>query len=351
MKRILVITTVLAAGLFCAPCLVAQNVGLNLLVLNSGLVPLGGKGTLNATVNATPGSGGQNGPVATGKINVSITVPPSLLISATQSNLPAGWIVRNNDGVVINLCNSTATLAVNTSIDLPIELEGLIITSGAPTMSGQISFRTNCNAPGSLSGDNLADNSSQAGFTVTTTTPVTLSNFVASLINCQPSLNWTTETEVNSSRFEIERTNGQFRSWVSVGTVNAKGNSSLKIKYSFTDKSTGLSEKVFYRLKMIDKDGKYRYSETLPVVADCKTASLTVFPNPAQKGRLYVSATGLGSNAEASLLTLSGQAVLKTNLFNGTNSIDVSKMSAGVYLLNVDFGNGNSTRTKVIVQQ
>ncbi len=329
----------------------AQNVSINMLVLNSGAVPLGGNGTLKATINASQGTAGQSTPVPIGKINLSVTVPPSVLISATQNNIPAGWTVRNNNGVVINLCNNATTIAVNTAVDLLIDLQGVTTTSGAPTMSGQLTFKTNCSAPGSLSGDNPSDNSSQAGYFVLSTTPVTLQNFNAALINCQPVLKWTTETEINSDRFEIERSLPSSANWVNTGAVSASGNSGVKNKYSFTDISVPpTAAKLLYRLKMIDRNGHYKYSEVLPVFINCNKTQLFVYPNPVQNNNLQVSLTGTNSNTEARLLTLTGQELLKVKLVAGTNSVDVSGMANGTYILSVNFDNGENKKVKIVIQ-
>lgn len=338
------------AGYFVLCGLHSQNVSLNMLVLNSGIVPLAGNGTLKATINATTGTSGQVNPVPAGKINVSITVPPSLFIAATQNNIPAGWTIRNNDGTVINICNSTATIPVNTAFEILITLQGVIATSGSPTMSGQISFKTNCTGPGSLTGDNLSDNSGQAGYTVTGVVPVKLTDFNAVLANCQPALNWVTENEINSSRFEIERSGENAPGWVYVATVAAGGNSAEKNKYSFVDNSAGIStEKILYRLKIFDRDGHYKYSAILPVYINCKTKQLHVYPNPSQNGILYAGITGLNKPAEVNLVSATGQVVLKLNVTNGTNKLDVSHIGNGQYFLQVNFENGVSEKVKVLI--
>ncbi len=325
----------------------AQNVSINMLVLNGGLIPTGGTGTLQATINATTGTAGQSSPVAAGKINVQITVPPSLLISTTQ-NLPTGWTIRNNNGTVINICNSTGSLAVNTAVDLPIELQGVTATTGSPTISGQISFRTNCSAPGSLAGDNPSDNTGQAGFTVAGTVPVKLTQFNVLLNNCKPSLRWNTEREFNFNRYEIERSNNALN-WFTVGVTTAANNNFNKNTYSFNDNSVVTGGRLFYRLKMIDNDGRYSYSETLPVFINCDKLSIDVFPNPVTTKKLFVSITGAKQKAEALLTNVLGQQVLKTYVNNGTSQLDVSGIATGEYILIVSTETSRQT-FKVIVQ-
>jgi hypothetical protein len=352
MKNELKKIILMATGFLLTSIAWSQNVSLNMLVLNSGVINVNGPGTLQATVNATVGTGGQSNAVAAGKLNIQVTVPPSITIATVQNDLPAGWSVRNNNGTVINLCNSSTTLAVNTAIDLKISLQGVSETTGAPTMSGQLSFKSNCSAPGSLSGDNPSDNLSQAGFSVSGTVPVKLTNFNAGLINCIPVLKWNTETEINSDRFEIERSYRGAANWITAGTLTAGGFSNSRLKYSFTDNSNSIvNNTILYRLKMIDRDGRFNYSAVLPVRINCSTATVMVYPNPVQNGKMQVSLTGSNEAAAAMLLSVEGKVVLKTTLENGTQSLDVSTVANGLYLLSVDFKNGENKKLKVIVQR
>ncbi len=101
---------------------------------------------------------------------------------------------------------------------------------------------------------------------------------------------------------------------------------------------------------MIDKDGRFEYSYVLPVSINCNTSTISVFPNPVQDGRVYVSLTGLKGNATATLLSLTGQVISKNTLANGTNTLDVSKLAAGLYILNVSDAEGTNKKVKLNVQ-
>lgn len=348
MRNILLAVT----GLFVFYSASAQNVSLNMLVLNSGVIPTGGTGTLQATINATTGTAGQSSPVATGKVNVQITVPPSLIISSTQNGLPTGWTVRNNNGTVINICNSTATLAVNTAEDLLITVEGVTATTGSPTISGQISFRTNCNAPGSLSGDNPSDNTSQAGFIVAGTVPVKISGFIVALTDCKPVLNWVSESEINLDRFEIEKSNSRQQNWETVDIVEAKGNNVPgKNKYRFLDISADNGTEIFYRLKMTDNDGRYSYSSVVSVSLNCNKMSVLLFPNPVKNGEINLLLSGSSKNATAVLMSAAGQLLSKTMVQDGSGKISVAALSKGIYFLKIIDSNGvNGTVKKIIVE-
>jgi hypothetical protein len=90
--------------------------------------------------------------------------------------------------------------------------------------------------------------------------PVELSSFASSVNGRDVSLNWTTKTEKNSNKFEIERSVNL--NWVNIGSVKASVLSNSPKQYSFTDKNLQ-SGKYQYRLKMIDNDGSFTYSKVV----------------------------------------------------------------------------------------
>jgi len=110
--------------------------------------------------------------------------------------------------------------------------------------------------------------------------PIKLSSFNATSKNNNALLNWTVENQdATSSHFEIERSiNGT--DFNSIGTVNATSDS--KATYSYTDENTNLSGIVYYRLKMVNKDGQFVYSDVKSVQFQNAAFAVTLYPNPVQ---------------------------------------------------------------------
>ncbi|MCF8413150.1 MAG: fibronectin type III domain-containing protein, partial [Melioribacteraceae bacterium] len=96
------------------------------------------------------------------------------------------------------------------------------------------------------------------------TLPVELTTFLANVTKNGIELNWRTETEIDNYGFQIERSFGDKLKWENIGFVNGNGTSNLKHNYSFVD-DTPLYGKSYYRLKQIDFDGKFEYSNTIEV--------------------------------------------------------------------------------------
>jgi hypothetical protein len=94
--------------------------------------------------------------------------------------------------------------------------------------------------------------------------PVELAFFTGVLNGSNVELRWRTETEVNNYGFEIERSTNN-TDWRIIGFVEGNGNSNSPKHYSFSDIDIVLSGEYYYRLKQIDNDGTYEYSDVVSV--------------------------------------------------------------------------------------
>ena len=328
-----------------------SNASMAVLPSNSGIVAVGATNDLLIVVGNTGMVS-----IAVSKLRPIVQVPPSVVFlpNAEQTGLPVGWTILSNTGTQLRLCNSGYVIPGQSQQDIFLTVRGVTITP-RQTFTGQINFGngTTC-APGiQVAGNFTADDFATSTIEVIAgVLPLTLLSFNATLSNCQPILNWLTESEINSDRFEIERGNLRNSTWKSIGMVAAKGGGAAKTAYNFIDTDVdNAAEKILYRLKMIDKDGQYKYSKILPVLINCKTKQVEVYPNPVKDGRLYVNLTGANGYTEATLLSLTGQVIMKQVIKNGTNYLNISPgIAAGLYLLNIKDENGVDKKTKVLIQ-
>jgi Secretion system C-terminal sorting domain len=174
------------------------------------------------------------------------------------------------------------------------------------------------------------------------TTPVTLNDIEGKGENCSAVLKWSTYNELNFNRFEIE-SSADGNQFSAVGTVkpHAGGNGGAYVfNYS---KQSG---KAFYRLKMIDNDGSYKYSKIVPIVVSCnENKFVKVFPNPVIiNQRLTVNIVGYDAAVKGELFSATGQLVKTYTLRNGSNTIPIENMAQGFYTLRIS-ENGIATET------
>jgi PQQ-dependent dehydrogenase (s-GDH family) len=170
--------------------------------------------------------------------------------------------------------------------------------------------------------------------------PLTLLSLSGKYSNQTVYLQWKTESESNTSHFIIERSaNGQ--NFLPVGKVNAMGNTTKITYYSFNDDnlSVDLFPNAYYRLKMVDVNGEFKYSGTINIGLPDLMETITISPNPVVNGlNAAVNSNHAGRGVwkiidNAGRVIMSGNATLK----KGTNNIliDINQLSAGAYYLHI----------------
>ena len=169
------------------------------------------------------------------------------------------------------------------------------------------------------------------------TLPVTLTKFTAALQNDKAILNWKTETEINSDRFEIEKSSDG-TNWTKLGTVKAAGNSNLPRNYKTEDAQLhpGIN---YYRLKQIDIDQRYQYSTIVSVIYEPGKLLVKIYPNPIVTNIFADIYSDKNQTVTVRLQNVSGQ-LIKTatwTLEHGSNKkeIPASQLPPGVYILDI----------------
>ena len=101
-------------------------------------------------------------------------------------------------------------------------------------------------------------------YTLASPLPVELVSFASQVVDGNVILNWQTATEVNNYGFDVETKNASVDEWTTIGFVEGHGNSNSLKEYSFIDNNPS-SGTVYYRLKQIDVDGAFEYSDEIEV--------------------------------------------------------------------------------------
>ncbi len=174
------------------------------------------------------------------------------------------------------------------------------------------------------------------------TLPSKLASFNAVVNNCVTSVRWTSTNELNFRNYEVEYSKDGIN-YSSVSTVNGLGNNS-----SYSANHNPAQGKAYYRLKMVDMDGRAEYSGIIALNVSCGKGSVLVYPVPT-RDVLNVNITGADSKGtQATLYNQAGQNVLSRNLSNGSNQLDVSRLARGIYQLRL-INNSGSENIKVLI--
>jgi hypothetical protein len=166
--------------------------------------------------------------------------------------------------------------------------------------------------------------------------PVELQSFSAKTIRGRVELNWSTATEVNNAGFDIERYAGG--SWGRIGFVEGAGTTNSPNTYSFVDADA--KGTVSYRLKQIDRNGQFAYSQAVEVKAPLTLEDYGLsqnFPNPFNPSTTITFAMRNEEHVSVTVYNSLGQAV--ATLFNSVakpNEIyslkfDGKDLSSGMY--------------------
>jgi hypothetical protein len=171
--------------------------------------------------------------------------------------------------------------------------------------------------------------------------PAELVNFKGTLQNDNTVLlQWQTASENNTKQFIIERSmDGS--SFTGIGTVIAAGNSETQLNYDYTDiNASGQSANLlYYRLKIEDNDGNYKYSDIITVSLSYIAGRVTVSPNPVAGVANVNIAVAANGKAVWKLVDYTGRVLMQNTiqLKTGNNNlpVDVGGLAAGSYYLNV----------------
>jgi hypothetical protein len=165
-------------------------------------------------------------------------------------------------------------------------------------------------------------------------------------------LGWSTYSEINIERFDIERStdNINFRQ---VGKITAAGGElNSNINYSYLD-ITAQRGTNYYRLAMVDHDGNYTYSKTIMVIVDVKGISvMIVYPNPFSRRVQIRVNSDLAEKVAVNILNSNGtlMSTQQAQMQVGDNNIVINKVDAlpgGIYYIEV-VSSTRSLKTKVM---
>lgn len=185
------------------------------------------------------------------------------------------------------------------------------------------------------------------------TLPLDLLTFTGSLqTDNTVLLKWKTENEVNTSHFEVERS-ADGSNFSAIGTVAADNSTSTTHNYSYIDMDAANQQSLilYYRLKMVDANGAYSYSNIISVLFNDITGAVIVNPNPVvSAAQVRVTAPAPGK-IQWKLLDNAGRSVqenfMQVRKGNGNSfTINMDKFAAGVYYLKVT-GNGIDQKIKI----
>jgi len=183
--------------------------------------------------------------------------------------------------------------------------------------------------------------------------PVELTSFTASTNGNTVTLSWTTATELNNRGFEVERKTST--EWKNIGFIEGNGTTTGQKAYSFRDEIV-TGGKIEYRLKQIDFDGSFSYSNTVEVELNPTVFALEQnFPNPFNPSTVVRFALPTAGNVTLNVYNTLGEKVAE--LVNGlmpagnhTVQFDASYLNSGLYIYEIKAGSFTASRKMLLIK-
>jgi hypothetical protein len=289
------------------------------------------------------------------------TVGGSMILEVKGNRLDAKWICA--DGVIrdkftmMKDVNKKTVVPVNegSSVDLTASFNSNYIWQGISSTDKSVTV-----TPTDTTVYTVKDNNSCLVDTFVVQVlgvplPLSWGYIKASHYDANSNLvSWQTLQEKDTRLFEIERSeNGS--NFSAIGTVNAAGNSTAPLIYSFFDKTIEAGKPAYYyRVRQTDISGRSTYSSIVQVSGNNGTSVNTdviVAPNPAYSNQMQISVNGTNTvNASILLTDLSGKVILNKKLsLTSSGQLFLPVINSGIYLLSITSEASSSVR-KIVIQ-
>lgn len=139
-------------------------------------------------------------------------------------------------------------------------------------------------------------------------------------------LTWSVVTQINNDKYIIEhRRDG--RDFLSIGEIEGDGTNNAERHYTYTHKTPSIGVN-YYRIKQIDYDGQYSYSNIASVVYEGNYSEIAIYPNPAtDEVKIYIP-----NNTNLTITDIYGRTAKTLSIIEGENSIDIKELPSGFYI-------------------
>jgi hypothetical protein len=165
--------------------------------------------------------------------------------------------------------------------------------------------------------------------------PLNLLSFTGISVHGTHILNWETSDEINTALFEIEYASGMPSAFYKIGEIAAFGSMHNRYAYTYSHPLPGNN---FYRLKMMDLDGSFTYSNVVLLYVLNDKTTVLIFPNPtATKLQVSFGNVPEGTPLKLFVFDATGKIISQLNKVHNNIpiSIDVSNIPSGIYFLKI----------------
>jgi len=253
------------------------------------------------------------------------------------------WTANGTAGTTTDAYRGITGVVTGTSVQLFLTRKGGSGATGGgelATLTDNSGYNATITGTPSLLATAAANTAFRGVALVPTNTimPLSLKAFTGAVVEGAASLKWTTTNEVNVKGFAIEKSSNG-KDFEQAGFVTATNKA--ENAYAFT--AVLPSGATYFRLKMTDKDGAFKYSNTV-LLNSKKSVKLEVYPNPA-KDNVVFSHDKAGSNAVIRITDLQGRSIMNVPVAAGAtqSSLNIQQLTTGNYIAVFENGANRSS--------
>jgi Secretion system C-terminal sorting domain len=320
------------------------NVALNNINVSDNLGAVYGAANISQVAVAfVPGGNAANlvlNPAFDGITDTSLLMIGQNLVNQTSVNTDYFAKLR----ITFRVTNLTPAIYLNSAVGTAtIGSEG---TSGFMNVSDSSN-----NGPQQAVDPNNNGNAGEAGENVPTpfnfaTLPVRFISITASMVDKTSAMvQWTVATPtVNSDKFEVEYS-PDGRNWKTIGTMQISNANQASYHFLHSNIPAG---NLYYRIREVDIDGAWVYSNIVLLHNKNTSQSFTIFPNPANRSISIQAPYNVNGETQLILLDAAGRRLSSATMTGTTGEIDTRSLPNGTYLLKI-INNGSASTSKVMV--
>jgi Secretion system C-terminal sorting domain len=321
------------------------NVALNNINISDNLAAVYGTGNVSdINLSFAPGENAAN-----------LVLNPSYNGNTDSASLLAGQNLNNqisiNTDYFVKLRLSFRVTNLNSSAVYMNSAIGSATIGSAGTLSFSNVSDSSNNGSESAVDPNNDGNATEPGENTPTpfnfsTLPVKFISINASLVNKTSAIiNWIVATPtVSSDKFEIEYSEDG-RNFKSIGEIGIVNKNQSNYHFLHTDIPGG---NLYYRIKEIDIDGRYMYSNIVALHNKNTSNNFIIFPNPANNCITVTAPTNGTGKTQIILYDAAGKQLISEKMTGATEQINTTELPGGTYVLKF-INNGNTTTQKVMI--
>lgn len=255
--------------------------------------------------------------------------PQACLLDALLTEFPNQTAVIGADSVFITSTEPTEITLQSGGSNFQLFINGILDQNGSGFADAGDVIKIKPHTIGTenmyIDGDCMYVNYSSPYTVISNPLPVEYYNILVSITNFYIKITWSVASQLNNDKYIIEHSKDG-RNFSPIGEIAGDGTSTEIKHYKYIHRSPSIGMN-YYRIKQVDYDGKYSYSDIVSVRYE-GNGETSIYPNPATS-EVTITATEPSS---MQIFDVYGRILLNKDIYDGQNTINLSELPTGIFI-------------------